>query len=285
MDIVVLGADGQLGTDLVDEFGGAAAGLTKEEVDVTRPEEVAEITEMSPDAVINTAAFIRVRAAEDSAEEAFAVNAAGALNVARAAEECGATCLYIGTDYVFDGRDDDPYTEDDTPNPLNVYGTSKYAGELLTRNYCTDHYIVRTSSLFGTAGPRGDDRNFVETITGKAQQNDEIEVVNDIVMSPTYTGHLAAAIARLLEVAPPAGTYHLTNDGAATWYDFAEEIVRQQSLDAEVVPVSAERYDDPVQRPDNSSLANTKAAKHDITLPSWQDGLSAYLQERDADGV
>ena len=155
MKVAIIGANGQLGSDLVKAFGEEAIPLTHKDLDVTDFESLKLLKELKPDVIINTAAYVRVDDAELYPERAFQVNAVGALNVARIANEINAINIYISTDYVFDGTKGKPYTEEDAPNPISVYGLSKYAGEIFTRNYSPKHYVIRVASLYGKAGASG----------------------------------------------------------------------------------------------------------------------------------
>src|ERR1041385_3853119 len=201
--IMVVGATGQLGTDLVEvfrEYGQfEVVPLSHSECDCTDANKVSQVIgSLHPDAVINSAAYVRVDDCEEHASEAFNVNAIGALNVARVCAAANALCIYISTDYVFDGTKATPYTESDVPNPINIYGASKLAGEYLTRQAALCWLIVRTASLFGKTGARGKGGNFVETIIKKAKVAEPTNVVNDITMSPTYSRDAANGLAALL---------------------------------------------------------------------------------------
>jgi len=217
---------------------------------------------------------------EERSEEAFQVNALGALNVARAGAELDALCVYISTDYVFDGEKGEPYTEDNTPSPINVYGCSKLTGEYLVRQACPKWLIVRVASLFGKAGARGKGGNFVETILAKAKAGQPLRVVNDIYMSPTYTLDTARALEVLVRQRA-TGLYHLANDGTCTWYEFARKALDLVDLDVNPEPTSSINYPTKARRPHDSSLQSTRL---DSLLGSglrpWQEALKAYLVEK-----
>jgi dTDP-4-dehydrorhamnose reductase len=213
-----------------------------------------------PELVLHAAAWTDVDGAETHAEEARFVNVDGTRNVAA----LGAPVVYFSTDYVFDGTKGEPYVESDKPNPLSVYGQTKLAGEQQVR----DGWIVRSSWLFGWTG-----RNFVHTMLQLAKQHDEVRVVADQRGSPTYVGHLAEAVPRVLEL--PYGTRHLAADGDCTWAEFAEAIFQEAGLDCRVVPITTDELGRPAPRPAYSVLRS----EHGETprLPHWSEGLRACL--------
>ncbi|MBU6427907.1 MAG: dTDP-4-dehydrorhamnose reductase, partial [Cyanobacteria bacterium REEB65] len=223
--------------------------------------------------VIHAAAYTKVDLAEAEPLQAHRLNGLYTQTLARACELTGADLLYISSDYVFDGRAGHPYREWDLPNPQGVYGQSKLAGEVATRRLAR-HYIVRTSWLFGKHGP-----NFVATILKAARERPELRVVDDQFGCPTYTADLAEAIARLC-VSRRYGTYHLTNQGVATWWGFAREIVRQAGLSAPIHPQSTAEAGRPAPRPAFSALDNWAwQVAGEEQLPRWEDALGRYLQQ------
>ena len=278
---LVLGTPGQLGGDLVDEglrLGHEMIGRTQWECDITDQAAVEQaIDEVSPDAVINGAAWTQVDAAEDREAEAEAVNATGAGYVATACGARGIRCCHVSTDYVFDGTATSPIPEDAVAAPQSAYGRTKWHGEEAVRAHCPDHLIVRTSWLYGRQGP-----NFVLTMLRLAAERPQLRVVADQQGAPTWTGHLAPAMLRLLEIGPP-GTYHLTNSGVTTWYGLAVAAIRARGLTVEVVPITTAEYPTPAARPAYSLLDNRAwRALGESPLPDWQEGLRAYLTSLDA---
>jgi dTDP-4-dehydrorhamnose reductase len=230
--------------------------------------------------IINCAAFVRVDDCESLAREAFAVNAIGALNVARLAAESGAKCIYISTDYVFDGNKDTPYIESDAPAPINVYGTSKLAGEYLVEQAAPDWSVVRVASLFGKTGARGKGGNFVETILARARKAEPLKVIDDIQISPTYTRDAAQAIAQLI-AADGAGIIHAANSGSCTWFEFAKTALELCQLTAPLEAVPSSQFPTPARRAKNSALASARLQQEfAITMPHWRNALSAYLAEK-----
>ncbi len=266
-----------LGQDLVSAAEGAGftvCGFDLPLVDLTRPPTLEAHLE-DADWWINCAAYTRVDDAEQAEREAYAVNSEGVRALARLAHRRRVPLLHISTDYVFDGRSDEPYGEAHTPNPLNVYGASKWAGEQALQAVGGTYAVVRTQSLFGHHGP-----NFVRAILGKVQAGDApLRVVNDQVSAPTYTAHLAAGLCRLL-LLNPRGTFHLTAAGACSWYDFARAIVAAVRPEFPVEPMTSAGLQRPAPRPAHAILCNDRYAEWTgHALPSWQEGLAAYLQQ------
>jgi dTDP-4-dehydrorhamnose reductase len=229
-----------------------------------------------PQFVINSAAYIRVDDCEDHPLDAFAVNAIGAYNIARACAEYESHCVYISTDYVFDGSKTTPYVEWDMTCPINVYGASKLAGEHLVRQISKRWLIVRTASLFGKSGARSKSGNFVETVLDKAKSNKLLTVVDDIRISPTYTRDAAKAIVKLLSKGQE-GLVHVVNSGECTWYEFAREVLNCCQIEATIRAVDSSCYPLRAKRPRNSSLESTVLSD---SPPPWQQALAQYLREK-----
>ena len=284
MKVAIIGANGQLGSDLVEVFGKDPSfeviPLTHKDLDVTVPETLKVLKELKPDVIINTAAYVRVDDAELYPEKAFAVNAIGALNVARVAEEIGAVNVYISTDYVFDGTKGEPYTEEDVPNPINVYGTSKLAGEIFTRNYSTRHYIVRVASLYGKAGASGKGGNFVNWIIEKARRGERLRIVNDQVMSPTHTLDVARTLKEFLELMPEFGVYHMVNKGYCSWYEFTKAIFEILGWKVEMQPIKSKELNRLARRPGFSALKNKRLEEIGLKMRPWREALEEYLREK-----
>ena len=284
--VALLGATGQLGTDVVKAAkarGVDLVALGHEHADVTDPASLQKALEAArPRVVVNSAAFHQVDKCEEDPAEAYRVNAVGALHVARAAKAVGARVVYVSTDYVFGGAKPagQMYTEADLPEPLNTYGASKLAGEHSTRLANPDSLVVRVSSLYGVSGARGKGGNFIETILGRAKQGQGLKVVNDQHMTPTYTLDAADAILRLAAL-PETGVVHVTNPQACTWHAFAERAVELCGLQVPVDPVPASTYPSKAARPANSALGTEKLTKLlGAPLRPWPDALRAYLKEK-----
>jgi dTDP-4-dehydrorhamnose reductase len=274
-----------LGTDVVRALRAAdgyeVVPLRHEDVECTSSESVEVVLgNIRPGVVINCAAFVRVDECEERAEEAFHVNAIGALNVARTAARMGARCVYVSTDYVFEGRKGEPYTEDDVPCPVNVYGASKLAGEFLVRQSCPDWMVVRVASLFGRSGARGKGGNFVETVLRKARAEETLRVVTDTRMSPTYTVDAARALEGLVALRA-SGVFHLTNAGECTWYEFACKITELAGIGTHIEQISMSEYPTRARRPANSALRSGRLERLLKEVPRpWEEALRAYLREK-----
>jgi dTDP-4-dehydrorhamnose reductase len=277
----IIGANGQLGSDFVKVFtadkGYRVYGLTHRDIEVADYSSCEKLININPDIVVNTAAYHRVDECEENPEKAFAVNSLGAFNIARICSEIGAVCVYISTDFVFDGKKDSPYDEDDTPNPINVYGISKLAGEYLTKT-CEKHYIIRTASLYGVAGSSGKGGNFIETVIGKALRGEKLKIVDDIYMSPTHTLEVAVATKEILERELPYGAYHVVCDGYCSWWEFAKEIVSILALPVGIEPIKSSEYNFKARRPRFSALKSIYLPRYKIILPNWRTSLKEYMK-------
>lgn len=285
MRVAVIGATGQLGSDIVRVFREAGEyevfPLGHGDIECTDPASVRGVLSgIRPDVVINCAAFVRVDDCEDRPEDAFRVNAIGALHVAQAAAAAHATCVYISTDYVFDGEKREPYTEDDLPGPINVYGGSKLAGEYFVRALSPRHFVVRTSGLYGVAGSSGKGGNFVESMIRRAREGRPIRVVNDQVLSPTYSADLARKIEDLLRT-QAYGAYHITNSGRCSWYEFAGRVFEFLGLRPDFGPTTSAAYGARARRPAFSVLAHTGLERLGLEgLRPWPEALWAYLHAK-----
>lgn len=273
MRVLVTGAGGQLGRDLLQTFGDDAVGLAHAELDVTDEAAVdAAVREHAPDLVVHAAAYTAVDACENETDRAWRVNALGAWWVARACARAGGAMVYVSTDYVFDGTTDRPYTEFDRPNPQSMYGRSKEAGEQLVRQTLPAHYVVRTSWLHGVGGG-----NFAATMLRLGRERGAVSVVEDQVGSPTFTFDLAPAIRRLVATGR-YGTYHLTNEGHCTWLDFARAIFDEAGLTVDVAPTDTASFGSLAPRPEYSVLDNRLARLSGLEpLPHWREALPRFL--------
>jgi dTDP-4-dehydrorhamnose reductase len=288
--ILLVGAGGQLGTDLRRVLpADALVPLTRADLDVTDPDAVERVLDAhAPAWVVNTAAFHRVddiESDDSKARLAFAVNVVAAGRLARACAQRGTRLLHLSTDYVFsggfDGGPPGPYAEDAPPGPVNAYGRSKLEGEHRVRDASPDHLVVRSSGLYGVAGSSGKGGNFVETMLRLAHAGRSIRVVDDQVLTPTYTADLADAIARLLAADPPGGIYHLTNAGACSWFEFAGRIFALCGLAPALEPTTSADFGAPARRPRNSVLENTRATALGLPpLRPWPEALAAYLHAK-----
>jgi dTDP-4-dehydrorhamnose reductase len=280
---ILIGADGQLGTDLLKIYApGDIIPLTIKDIDVTDYEGVGRILgEHKPDVVINTAAYHRVDECEDYPERAMEVNALAVRNLAAACKEIDAALVHFSTDYVFDGEASSPYTETDTPRPMSAYAISKLAGELYIRYVHDKHFIIRPCGLYGVVGSMEKGTNFVETMLKMAAEGKDISVVSDQTLTPTYTLALARVLKELIDTGS-YGLYHMTCEGECSWYEFAEAIFELSGIDANLSPTTSDVYKQPAHRPAYSVLenANLKEIAAVSPMPHWRDALSDYLEER-----
>jgi dTDP-4-dehydrorhamnose reductase len=281
MKIIIIGSTGQLGQDLMKTMqkDHEVIGLTHKNVEVADYKSVQTLKEQKPNVIINTAAFHKTDQCEDEPLKTFSVNALGPKNVATVSKEINATTVFISTDYLFSGSKNQPYTEDDAPDPINTYGISKLAGELYTKQN-PKHYIFRVASLFGTAGASGKGGNFIETMITKAKKDEPITVVDDMWMSPTYTKDAAETIKKILELQLSFGTYHLTNKGKCTWFQFAQEIFKLTNLTPNLKPIKTSQLQTKAKRPLFSALKSTKLPKYNLEMRSWKEALRSYLIEK-----
>lgn len=277
MRLVVTGGYGMLGKAIVEAGKrlGEVWPFGRGDCDIIQEEQTRQVLVQSrPDVVVHTAAYTDVDGCELYPEKAFLVNASGTRNVVLGSRDAGATMVYISTDYVFDGKKGCLYGEEDQPSPLNVYGRSKLAGEAHVRGLLERHLIVRTEWLYGRGG-----RNFVESILKMANERDEIQVVNDQVGSPTYTHDLARGILRLIKD-EQKGTFHLSNQGLCSWFDFAQKILSQKEIKGiRIIPIASEELKRPARRPAFSGFdcSRYQKATGEFLRP-WEAALIDYLR-------
>ena len=277
MKILVTGVKGQLGYDVMNELterGIEAVGVDIEEMDITDADSVDKVIRgAAPDAVIHCAAFTAVDAAEENEELCRKVNAEGPRNIAKVCRELDIKMLQVSTDYVFEGTGERPWEPDDECRPKTVYGKTKYEGELAVKELLDKYFIVRIAWVFGING-----KNFVKTMLNLAKSRDTIMVVNDQFGSPTYTYDLAKLLADMV-VTERYGTYHATNEGSCSWYEFACAIFKEAGVEMNVVPVSSAEYGAKADRPANSRMSKEKLTENGFEkLPSWEDALRRYVR-------
>lgn len=272
MKILLTGAKGQLGQALQNTLAPqAVTALDHLQLDITKLVDVrSTIQTIRPDVVINTAAYNNVDGAESDPLAAYRGNALGPRNLAIATAAVGIPLLHVSTDYVFDGTSARPYHEFDRPQPLSVYAASKLAGEDAVRSLNQKHYLVRTARLYSAVG-----KNFAKTICTLAQQQSEVRVVNDQVGSPTYVPHLAVAIAELIRH-EAFGTYHLANQGAASWYELTCALYHQLKIATPVHAITTPEFPRPAKRPAYSALTTIQDPA--ILLPTWEEGVAAFVK-------
>ena len=279
MKILVTGARGQLGTDLVKELnarGHEVVPVDIQELDITVFADVdAYIRKVRPDAVIHCAAYTAVDAAEDNVAACMRVNVIGTDNIAHVCGELNIRMLYLSTDYVFNGQGERPWEPDDEADPINVYGMSKYEGEKKVKDRVLKYYIVRISWVFGLNGS-----NLVKTMLKHGRKKGAVSVVNDQIGSPTYTPDHSVLLADMIET-NTYGVYHATNEGLCSWYDFACEIFKAAGMDdVKVTPLTTAEYPVKAKRPLNSRMSKDKLdAKGFKRLPDWKDALYRFINE------
>ena len=277
MKLLVTGVKGQLGYDVVKEAekrGVEAVGVDIDEMDITDAKQVREvITKGGYDAVVHCAAWTAVDKAEDMEEACRKVNKEGTENIAQVCEVLDIPIMYFSTDYVFNGQGSEPWKEYDKRAPLNVYGQTKYEGELAVEKLAK-HFIIRIAWVFGKNG-----NNFIKTMLRLGKERGAVSVVNDQIGSPTYTYDLAKLVLDMIR-SDKYGTYHATNEGICSWYEFACEIFKQVGMNVQVTPVSSDEFPTKAKRPCNSRMNKTELDRNGFDrLPTWQDALHRYLKE------
>ena len=280
--IVLFGGNGQLGSEIRRRWQGVEiAAPSHAETDITDADAVRRaISQSGADLVVNCAAFHNVERCEAEPHNAFAANTLAVNAMAEVCAENGVTFLTVSTDYVFDGTLGRPYTEEDRPNPLSAYAASKYAGELLVQRLQSKAYIVRTCGVYGTNVSTTKGYTFIDRIIGSARAGEPLKVVRDQTVSPTYAGHLAEGLLQLLQADAPYGLYHMVNEGAVTWYDYASEALRAADIEYEIEPVSYNDWPSRVRRPAFSALENAKLHALGITMPDWRSGIRTYIADK-----
>jgi dTDP-4-dehydrorhamnose reductase len=285
MKAVVIGGNGQLGRDVASAFtaeGYVVTSLTHSDVEISSLESVrASLGVVRPDVVINTAAFHHVEKCEAEPGLAFAINGMGARNLAQVTEETGATLLHISTDYVFDGRQRTPYTEEDAPAPLNVYGNTKLSGELFVRSTNPRHFVVRCSAIYGENPCRAKGGlNFIELMLKLAKERKELRVVDDEFVSPTSTAQIARQLV-VLSRSSDYGLYHATAEGSCSWFEFAGAIFELTKTNVRLEPARPGEFPAKVPRPKYSVLENRALKSKSLNVFShWKEGLENYLARR-----
>lgn len=279
MKILITGSKGQLGHDLLGELAKRkieAVGVDVEEMDITDAGACRRvITGAEVDAVIHCAAYTAVDAAEDQVDLCRRINSEGTRNIAQVCHDLGIKMLYLSTDYVFDGEGTRPWEPDDERHPLNVYGQTKYEGELAVEELVEKFFTVRIAWVFGVNG-----KNFIKTMLRLGKEKGAVGVVNDQIGSPTYTYDLARLLVDMIQT-DRYGRYHATNEGLCSWYEFAVEIFKQAGMeDVIVTPLDSSKFPAKAKRPKNSRMDRSKLTANGFDpLPPWQDALARYLKE------
>jgi len=285
LKIALIGSDGQLGTDIIKHFkdkGSDITGLTISDIDVCDKNICNDVLfRIKPNLIINTAAFHQVDICEDEVAMAFEVNVGGLKNLAEIALSIDAALMHFSTDFVFGGYEKStPFTEDDCPAPVSVYGISKLAGEYVLGYMMKKYYLLRVCGLYGHAGSMGKGYNFVELMIRLANEGKEIKVVDDQVLTPTSTKDIAEKLYELIH-SGKYGLYHMTNSGSCSWYEFACEIFKQAGLSPNISPTTSDAFASKAKRPAYSVLDNKNLrAAGLVDLRPWKESLADYIKER-----
>ena len=281
--IVLLGANGQLGSDILSVFADLKSfeliPVLRRDLDVSDTGRIGAFLDGIGDIgyLINCTSYHKTDECEDYPELAFRINAIAPREMAKWCSRRGSALIHFSTDYVFSGNATTPYKEEDAVGPLNVYGNSKASGEFFIRTHHDRHYIIRVSSLFGKKGASGKGGNFAETMIRLARQGVPLKVVHDQRMSPTHTLDIAKAVRALIEQSAPHGTYHCCSSGECSWYEFAAEIFARLRLRADLTPVASDKYGAKAKRPAYSVLDNAKIGVFH-PMPHWRKAISEYLR-------
>ena len=282
MKTVLLGAGGQIGREFQRQMdSGNLFAYDHAALDICdHPNVKSTLKDLKPDVVINAAAYTDVDACEHEVERAFRVNAFAVHNLAKACSDVGCVLIHFSTDYVFGGEKRMPYREDDLPSPRNVYGASKLAGEHLLRSALSQHILIRTSGLYGPPLRSGQNENFVETMISLAQKKGRVQVVDDQILSPTYTRDVVRAAISMLDM-KAYGLFHITNRGQSSWFAFARAIFEGTGLNPELERIPSSRLNREAARPPYSVLSNQKwNSLGGERLPPWEEALARYLDDR-----
>jgi dTDP-4-dehydrorhamnose reductase len=281
MKVAIIGSNGQLGTDLTEVLSQEhdVMGLTHSDVEIAEISNVKKvISSLKPEIVLNTAAYNLVAQADKEPAAAFQINATGPLNLAKVCDDLGIRLVHYSTDYVFDGKKQQPYTETDCPNPLNVYGGSKLAGEYFALNYSQKSYVVRVSGIYGKVPSRGKGENFITAMIKLSREKPEVRVVDDEILTPTPTYHIATNTAALIKT-DAFGLYHMTCEGECSWYEFAKEIWETLQIKTPLHRISVKDSPAMVKRPSYSVLENGNLNKLGINaMPAWKEALLEFLK-------
>ena len=280
MKIAIIGSNGQLGADLVEVLSEKheVTGLNHSDIEITDIDNTRKVlAAIRPDLLINTAAYHVVPQCEKTPDQAFLVNGIGTLNLASVTNDLGSRFLHYSTDYVFDGKKGKPYREDDPCNPLNVYGVTKLSGEQFALNYTDKSYVIRISGIYGKVPCRAKGGNFITTMLKLAREKPEVRVVQDEILTPTPTYHIAKNTAALIEK-EAYGLYHMTCEGEVSWYEFARAIWETLGLETPLSPASVHDFPVLVKRPFYSVLENRNLKNLGLRpMPFWKDALTEFL--------
>lgn len=281
MKIAIIGANGQLGSDLFEVLSKQhnVTGLNHSDIEITDIDSVNKmLSSLQPDIFINTAAYHVVPEAEKFPDKAFAINGSAVLNLAKVCQDKKIRLVHYSTDYVFDGAKQKPYTESDRPNPLNVYANTKLAGEYFALNYCDRSFVIRVSGIYGKIPCRAKGGNFISTMLKLAKEKPEVRVVNDEVLTPTPTLEIAKNTENLIN-SDAYGLYHMSCEGEVSWYEFAKTIWDTLKLQTPLYSASVKDFPLVVKRPFYSVMENSNLKKIGINkMQNWKDSLEKFLE-------
>ena len=285
MKVVVIGANGQLGTDICEAFlenSDEIIELTLDQIEVSDFNLVSSVLKKTnPELVINTAAMHNLEECEKNPVRSFEVNGLGAMNLALVCQEIDSTLMHMSTDYVFDGKKNKPYLESDQPSPLNVYANTKLSGEYFIQSVSDKYFICRVSGLYGKNPCLAKGYNFVDLMLKLSKEREEVRVVDDEILTPTFTEDISAQIVKLVHSNPSYGLYHITAEGCCSWYEFAKEIFSLTETKIVLNRASPGEFASTINRPKYSVLENGFLKKQKLNLmPQWQEGLKRYLKKK-----
>jgi dTDP-4-dehydrorhamnose reductase len=282
MKLAIIGANGQLGTDLQEVLASEhdVIALTHADIEITNIDSVKiALSSTKPDIILNTAAYHIVPEAEKFPEKAFQINGTGVLNLAKVCQQLGIRLVHYSTDYVFDGKKQKPYTEEDRPNPLSVYANTKLSGEYFALNYSDKSYVIRVSGIYGKVPCRAKGGNFITTMIKLAKEKPDVRVVNDEILTPTPTYWIAKNTAALIKT-DAFGLYHMSCEGEVSWYEFARVIWETLHLETPLYPASVNDFPPVVKRPFYSVLENRNLRELGINyMPHWKKALVEFLNK------
>jgi dTDP-4-dehydrorhamnose reductase len=281
-EIVVIGANGQLGNDICACFsknGDHVVGLNHDQIEISDLNSIKKaFSRIKPDCIINTAAMHHVGRCEEEPERAFKINGIGSRNLADFCLESDTALVHISTDYVFDGAKDSPYIESDKPLPLNVYGNTKLSGEHFIESIAEKYYILRVSGIYGRVVCRAKGSNFVQTMLKLSREKEQIRVVDDEVLTPTFTEDIARQIIKMIENRAEYGLYHVTSEGSCSWFEFAREIFSIKNITVKLDRAAPGEFAGNIKRPKYCVLENKHLKEQGLNIMvKWQDGLRRYL--------
>lgn len=281
MKIAVIGANGQLGSELCEQLNikHEIVGLTHSDIEITNSQNVKNVLDtIKADVIINTAAYHNLPECEKNPDLAFQINAIGAMNLAKTATDTGSVLVQYSTDYVFDGEKKKPYLEKDMTNPLNIYAMTKLNGEILIKNYCSRYFIIRISGLYGKTICRAKGNNFITTMQKVAREREVVKVVNDEILTPTSVFEISKNTDQLIET-EGFGIYHMTCEGHCSWFEFAGVIFKELGLKTPLISCTSDEFPSEIKRPSYSVLENHKLNSVNLNhMSHWKEALIKYLR-------